>query len=98
MFKKYGRPTAKNVLIVFTNGKCNARANELKKYATSLSELGTKLIVVAIGEEVSVDELLHVASNKESIVKAQPEDDCSQLFNSIVRDTIEGTIGISRSI
>ncbi|XP_046848822.1 collagen alpha-3(VI) chain-like isoform X2 [Xenia sp. Carnegie-2017] len=89
LFKKYGRPTAKNVLIVFTNGKCNARANELKKYATSLSELGTKLIVVAIGEEVSVDELLHVASNKESIVRAQPEDDCSQLFNSIVRDTIE---------
>jgi hypothetical protein len=91
LFKKHGRHSARKVLIVFTNGKSSARANELKKHAQALNELNTKLIVVAIGDDVSVEELLEVTSSEESIVRTQPEDDHQELFASIVRFSIEGT-------
>lgn len=90
LFKKHGRHSARKVLIVFTNGKSAARANELKKHAQNLAEMNTKLIMVAIGDEVSVEELLEVTSNEESIVRAQPEDDHQKLVASIVRNNIEG--------
>ena len=75
---------------MFTNGKSNARVNELKKYAQNLTDMNTKLIVVAIGDDVSVEELLEVTSNEESIVRTQPEDDHKVLFASIVKVSIEG--------
>ena len=90
LFKKHGRHSARKILIVFTNGKSTARVNELKKHAHNLSELNTKLIVVAVGDNVNVEELLEVTSNEESIVRTQPEDDHKQLFSSIVRINIEG--------
>jgi hypothetical protein len=95
LFKKHGRHSARKVLIVFTNGKSNARANELKKNAQNLTDLNVKLIVVAIGDDVSVEELLEVTSNEESIVRTQPDDDHETLFASIVRVNIEGTCILS---
>ncbi len=91
LFKKHGRHSARKVLIVFTNGKTSARANELKRHAQHLTDLNTKLIVVAIGDDVSVEELLSVTSSEESIVRTQPEDDHQTLFASIVKVNIEGT-------
>lgn len=92
LFKKHGRQSARKVLIVFTNGKSGARANELKKHGQNLTELNTKLIMVAVGDDVNVEELLDVTSSEESIVRTQPEDDHKALFSSIVRVNIEGII------
>lgn len=90
LFKKHGRHSARKVLIVFTNGKSSSRANELKKHAQILADMKTKLIVVAVGDDVSVEELLEVTSSEESIVRIQPEDDHQALLGSIVRINIEG--------
>ena len=90
LFKKHGRHSARKVLIIFTNGKPSARANDLKRHAASLAELNTKLIVVAIGDEVNVEELNEIVPTKTSIVQTQPEDEHTQLFADIVRDNIEG--------
>ena len=92
LFKKHGRHSARKVLIVFTNGKSSGRANELKKHAQILTDMNTKLIVVAVGDDVSVEELLDVTSNEESIVRIQPEDDHQELFASIVSINIEGNL------
>lgn len=89
LFKKHGRQSARKVLIIFTNGKSSARASELKKHAHNLAEMNTKVIVVAIGDDVSLEELNGITT-EEGIVQTQPDDDHHQMFANIVRDNIEG--------
>lgn len=89
LFKKHGRQSARKVLIIFTNGKCSARASELKKHGHNLAEINTKVVVVAIGDDVSSEELVGITTD-EGIVHTQPEHDHREMFATIVRDNIEG--------
>lgn len=92
LFRKHGRRSARKVLIVFTNGKSSARASDLKKHTQNLAGINAKVIVVAIGDQVSLEELVHVTTDGQDIVKTQPEDDHRQLLADVVRDNIEGTV------
>lgn len=97
LFKKHGRPSARKVLIIFTNGKSSARVNELKKHAQNLADINTKVIVVAIGDDVSSEELLEITKDEQGIVMTQPEDNHREMFVNVVRNSIEGTYEIYTS-
>ena len=75
IFQNEARPASNRVLIVLTNAKSNARAQDLKKHAQSLADAGVKVQVVAVGNDVNEDELLQVTSNELPLLRVQPYED-----------------------
>ena len=86
VFENSGRVTAKRVLIVFTNAQSKARTQDLQKYSRELQETGVKVVVVAIGTDVSEEELSNI--HAEPVVRTQPQDDVNVVVKSVASDVL----------
>ena len=86
VFENSGRVNAKRVLIVFTNAQSKARTQDLQKYSRELQETGVKVVVIAIGTDVSEEELNNI--HAEPVVRTQPEDDVNVLVKSVASDVL----------
>ena len=82
VFGNSGRANAKRVLVLFTNAQSKARSNDLQKHSKDLQESGVKVVVVAIGSDVSEKEINALSSHGEPVLRAQPDDDA----NAVVKD------------
>lgn len=88
VFENSGRVNAKRVLVVFTNAQSKARTQELQKHSRELQESGVKVVVVAIGSDVSEEELSKISSHGEPVVRTQPHDDVNILVKSVASDVL----------
>lgn len=86
VFENSGRVNAKRVLIVFTNAQSKARTQDLQKYSRELQEAGVKVVVVAIGTDISEDELNNI--HAEPVVRTQPQDDFNVVVKSVASDVL----------
>ena len=77
LLESQGRHGAKKRVILFANGKSGANPNHLKKCATLLEDSNVKIVTVAVGDDVNVEELRHISPDEEALVKvdinAEPE-------------------------
>ena len=86
VFENSGRENAKRVLVVFTNAQSKARTQDLQKHSRELQEVGVKVVVVAIGADVSEEELSNIQG--EPVVRAQPHDDVNVIVKSVASDVL----------
>lgn len=89
VFGSSGRVNAKRVLIVFTNAQSKARSQDLQQHSKDLHESGVKVVVVAIGSDVSEKELNDLSSHGEPVVRTQPDDDA----HAVVKSVASGVLG-----
>ena len=82
-FKKYGRPEAYKVFLVFITGPASANKNEVKLAAQDLSHFNVRIVSVLMGDESE-----NIVSHPNDVVKAKPTDKP----NSVAKD-ISDTIG-----
>jgi hypothetical protein len=69
LLETQGRYGAKKRVILFANGKSGANPSHLKKCATLLDDSNVKVVTVAVGDDVNMDELRHINPDEEAIVK-----------------------------
>jgi hypothetical protein len=86
VFENSGRVNAKRVLVVFTNAQSKARTQDLQKHSRELQEAGVKVVVVAIGTDVSEEELSNI--HGERVVRTQPHDDVNVIVKSVASDVL----------
>lgn len=98
VFVQSGRAHAKRVLILFTNAKSNARTQDLQQFSRNLQEAGVKIVVVAIGSDVSDEQLRSIQG--EAVVRTQPHDDVGIVVKSVASDVLasEADLGPGRYI
>ena len=86
VFENSGRASAKRVLVVFTNAQSKARSQDLQKHSRELQESGVKVVVVAIGTDVSDEELSNIQG--EPVVRTQPHDDVNVIVKSVASNVL----------
>ena len=89
VFENSGRDNAKRVLVLFTNAQSKARAQDLQKYSRELQECGVKVVVVAIGTDVSEEELSNIhGDNQTPVVRTQPHEDVNMIVKGVASDVL----------
>lgn len=83
VFNGSARAKAKRVLVVFTNAQSKARSHDLQKHSKDLQESGVKVVVVAIGSDVSEQQLNDLSVNGEPVLRTQPDDDVHSLVKGM---------------
>ena len=86
VFENSGRVNAKRVLVVFTNAQSKARTQDLQKHSRELQESGVKVVVVAIGTDVSEEELSNI--HGAPVVRTQTHDDVNVIVKSVASDVL----------
>lgn len=86
VFENSGRVNAKRVLVLFTNAQSKARTQDLQRHSRELQDAGVKVVVVAIGTDVSEDELSNI--HGEPVVRTQPNDDVNVVVKSVASDVL----------
>jgi hypothetical protein len=89
VFENSGRDNAKRVLVLFTNAQSKARAQDLQKYSRELQECGVKVVVVAIGTDVSEEELSSIHGDSHTpVVRTQPHEDVNMIVKGVASDVL----------
>ena len=98
VFENSGRENAKRVLVLFTNAQSQARTQDLQKHSRELQEVGVKVVVVAIGADVSEEELSNIQG--EPVVRAQTHDDVNAIVKGVASDVLatEPDVGHGESL
>ena len=95
LFKDYGRPKARKIMVVFVTGKPDATTSELKKDAKILNDNEVKVIVIKSGEDPD-DKLLEVITPKKNIVKVNERDDPERSAELVDEQRMKGKNGLDR--
>lgn len=84
------RPNARKVLVVITDKKSSSKLSDLKDSAEQLEEDGIKVIPVAIGDEVDLDELEATTPDENNMVNVSTDVDLTDLKNRIMNKVLKG--------
>lgn len=82
-----GRRGARKVLIVFTSGKAAAGVYELRACSKALQDVGVKIVVVAIGNQVDENQMKEISSD-ENVIRSEVTGDCQAVIQLISDDVL----------
>ena len=85
LLESHGRHGAKKRVIVFSNGNSGANPNHLKKCATLLDDSNVKVVTVAVGDDVNVEELRHINPDEEAVVKVDINEEPESAVFAVAR-------------
>lgn len=83
MFALHGDPVARRVIILFVNSGTTASREEMKAIKAQLMRTRTRLIVVAIGNDVNDDEIRAMIPNDQDIVRVRSLDNPTQVTKDV---------------
>ena len=90
MFQSPGvRPNAKKVLVIITDRRSGVSEDGIRTAAKPLSERGIDVIPVAIGNEVSKDELEPSTSNEENVIAVPTTESPESLAEKIMEKALK---------
>lgn len=83
------RPNARDVLVLFIDKKSSNSPGEIIRAARPLEEDGVKVIPVAIGNEVDMNELEHVTPEKNNVMKGTDKEDPVQFGKRVSKKVFQ---------
>jgi hypothetical protein len=66
LFEKEGRPKARKILVVFSDGKLPTNVEDIKRFKKPLEKKNIKVISVTVGDNVEEDKFNELSSKNET--------------------------------
>lgn len=88
LFEKEGRPKARKILVVFSDGKLLTNVEDIKKSKKPLEEQKTKVICVTVGDNVDEDKFDELSSKNKTIRhddEQEPKDTADKIQEEIFK-------------
>ena len=84
------RPSARKVLVVFTDKKSTGDSQTALAAAKELKDQDVKVIAVALGSESDVAELQNIVTNGHHVIPAKKSDDSDELASEVMALAFKG--------
>ena len=88
LFEKEGRPKARKILVVFSDGTLPANVEEIKRFKKPLGEQQVKIISVTVGDNVDEDKFNELSSKNDTIKhddQEEPKDTGDKIEEEILK-------------
>ena len=89
LFEKEGRPKARKILVVFSDGKLPTNIEDIERFKKPLDEQHVKIITVTVGDNVDEDKFDKLSSKNETI-KHDDDQEAKDTTDKIQEEILKG--------
>ena len=93
LFEKEGRPKARKILVVFSDGKLPTNVEDIKRFKKPLDKQNIKVISVTVGDNVEEDKFNELSSKNET-TRHDDEQEPKDTADKIQEEILKGLLSI----